>query len=54
MPVHGEEVTMPFDLLSVAIFLAVFLPALFWFVALAERQFRADEASGPAHPLPLR
>ena len=44
---------MPFDLLSVAIFLAIFLPALFWFVALTERQFRLDDASTKAHPLPL-
>lgn len=44
---------MPFDLLSVAIFLAIFLPALFWFVALTERQFRLEEASKLAHPQPL-
>ena len=53
MPVPRKEVTMPFDLLSVAIFLAIFLPALFWFVTLAERQFLADEACTKAHPLPL-
>lgn len=41
-----EEVNVPFDLLAVGLFVAVFVPSLFAFVAIVERELARDRDHG--------